>query len=55
VFVAAIPLIFVHNSHHSSTTIIEHHRTPTPEPASFLALGLGAAGLLRGRSKKRTV
>lgn len=50
--VAAIPIVIISNNHHSST-VVSIHKTPTPEPASLLALGLGAAYIVRRRVTKK--
>jgi len=36
------------------STMIEAYHTPVPEPSTFILLGLGAAGLILYRKKRKT-
>jgi len=44
----AVPFVFLHGSHGSN-----HGHQPVPEPASFVALGLGAVYLVRRKVAKK--
>lgn len=44
-----LPVVLVFDSHHSHTTIVK--KQPTPEPASMLIMGFGAASLMIRKRK----
>ncbi len=44
-----LPVVLIFNNHHGHTTIIK--KQPTPEPASMLIMGFGAASLMIRKRK----